>query len=185
MKKERKLKAVEPVEEVPQEPVPELKFTVVQFDGQDFEIHPISDRDDDFAYEDSARFLTLAIPVGSKVLSEILKVGADNQAVSDRIAKAQAENEDQVSVIIDLVGLVSKLDVGSLLDEVSDTLPKLAAIACHYTDPDVTERDIKRWSKGPLNPMLWKTVIAQITADNVFQQVAGLTQLMGEFSKAA
>ena len=180
MKKATKLKAVET-----ETKIVEQTFPVVVFDGQEFEIHPISDRNDDWAYEDSARFLTLAIPVGSRVFSEILKLGADNPLVVDRIAKAQANEESTADVIIDLVGLVSKMDVGSLLDDVSDTLPKLAAIACHYTDPDVTDRDIKRWSKSPLNPVLWKAVVAQLKADNVLAQVGDLRSVMSEFSGAA
>jgi hypothetical protein len=177
MSRPRKLKAV------PTKLVEETVFPTVTFGGNEFEIHPISDRNDDYAYSDSARFLTLAIPVGSKVFGEFLKLGTDNPAAIDRIQKAQADDEGfSAGLIIDLVGLVSKLDVGTLIDDIADAMPVLAAIACHYTDPDVAAADIKKWAKSPMHPELWKAVIAQMKSDNLLKQISGIQTLLGEFS---
>lgn len=177
MGRPRKIKAVEAIEET--------KYPIVTFGDNQFEIHPIADRDDDYAYEDSARFLTLAVPVGSRVFNELISLGANNQAAIERVTRAQENQEDQASVIIDLVGLLAKGDFGSLLDDVADVMPKLAAIACHYTDPDITELEIKRWTKSPLNKEMWRAVIAQMKCDNVLQQVGSLQGLMSEFGKTA
>jgi len=170
MGRSRKLKVVEPV------------YPVVTFGDNTFEIHPIADRDDDYAYDDAARFLTLAIPVGSKVFSEFIKLGEDNPEAIARVQKAQAEGEEVSSVFSDLIGFLATGDFGNLIDEVSDVLPKLTAIACHYTDPDVTERDIKRWTKNPLHKEMWRAVIAQMSADNIMAQIGSLQGMMGEFS---
>lgn len=173
MRRPKKLKAV---------PVAE-SFPTVVFAGASFEIHPITDRNDDGAYEDSARFLVLAIPTASKVFGHLLKLGADNPAAIERIQRAEKNNEDRFSagLIMDLVGLISQLDMGTLIDEISDAMPVLAAIACHYTDPDVTAADVKKWTKSPMHAEMWKAVIAQMKADNLLGQIGGIRELLGEF----
>lgn len=172
MPRKKKLELVKPQE---------VKVT---FGGKEFEIHPIADRDDDYAYDDSVRFLVLAIPVGTRVFSELMRLGDTNPKAVERIKDATEKQEDTASVILDLVGLLQKTDFGSLLEEVGDTLPKLAAIACHYTDTSVSERDIRNWTKNPFHKDLWNAVIAQMKADNLLAQIGGLQSLLGEFKSA-
>lgn len=156
-------------------------FPVVTFNNQSFEIHPISDRQDDGAYDDAAQFLILGIPTGSKVFSELLRVSKDNPTAIERIAKGASDESGMLSVAMDLVDIVSKSDIEGLLDDLSDVLPKLAAIACHYTDPTVTARDVRNWTKSPINPAMWTAVVQQFKADKLMEQIAALQGVVGEF----
>ena len=177
MSKPRRAKAIEAETKL-------VEYPVVTFDGRDFEIHPMSDRDDEQVYQDNARFLAIAVPLGTKVYSEIMEAAQNNPAIINRVAKAQQNQEDDVNVIMDLFAILSKLDTGALIEELAEVMPKLAAIACHYTDPDVSVKDIQCWSKGPLNYMLWKATIKQLKAEGIMGQFNQLQDLLSEFKAA-
>lgn len=160
-------------------------YPVVTFNDRSFEIHPMSDRDDDAVYDDAAEFLILGIPVGSKVYSELLRVTNDNPAALDRLENTKLETEkEQVAFAMDLMDIVTKSNIEHLLQDLRDTLPQLAALACHYTDPTVTARDIRKWSKSPINGQLWRAVIEQFKADNLMGQLGALTAVAGEFVRS-
>lgn len=167
------------------EVIEDSTIKTVELGGRKFEIHPISDRSDSFAYDDSAEFLMLAIPVGSRVFNEMLKLGAENNESISRLSKVDLSDDKSInSASMDLVDIITKSNIENLLRDVSSALPKLAAIACHYTDQDVTEDDVKSWAKSPLNSELWKAVIWQMKADNIIAQITNLKGLMSEFSAA-
>lgn len=160
------------------------EVTVITLGGNEFEVHPISERDDPFAYDDASQFLMLAIPVGSRLFSELLKISQSNSGLIERLSKATDE-DSLTGVAIDLVQIVADANVDALLRDISDTLPQLAAIACHYTDLDIRASDIKGWAKSPLNLEMWRIVIGQLRADKVFEQIGALRGLVGEFNEAA
>ena len=162
------------------------KYPTVTFGNKEFEIHPFSARTDDFVYDDSARFLITAVPVGSKVYNQLFEIQSTNPAAIDRLAKGVSENDDVAAVAVarDLMTILSNKDTKEILEEVFESLPKLAAIACHYTDPDVTEDDIRGWVKSSLDPNLWRAVIEQFKVEKIMEQIGSISGVVKEFGGA-
>lgn len=167
-------------------PVEVADSNKIELGGWTYEVRPISDRDDDYAYDDAAEFLILAVPLATKIYGELLKLGTENSDLASQLADIDVEDTAQLaSAAAGVVEFLSHLDTGALIREVSETLPALAAIACHYTNADVTARDVRNWAKTPLNHGMWRLVVAQMKAENIFSQLGNLQGLLGEFSTAA
>lgn len=159
---------------------------IVRFDGREFEIHPLSDRVDSYAYEDSVDFLLMAIPAAIDVYGKLMKVVEDNPNALIGLNSADlTTSEGQTGAVTTLIEFLSKLDSGKIIKEIADSLPAIAAIACHYSDIDVTAADIREWARTPLHTDLWRAALLQLKAEDIMGQFASVQKVISEFSSQA
>lgn len=161
-------------------------FPIVRFNEREFEIHPLADRTDKYAYDDSVDFLLLAVPMAINVYGKLMKVVEDNPNALAGLAGADLNTaEGQTSAVTTLIEFLSHLDSGEIIKEVASSLPSIAAIACHYSDADVLPQEIKEWTKTPLHIDLWRAVLMQLKAENIMGQFSSVQKVISEFSSQA
>ncbi len=180
----------EAVSVVKEEPVTisinDPSFPIVKFNDREFEIHPLADRQDNFAYDDSVDFLLLAVPMAINVYGKLMKVAQDNPSALAGLAGADLNTaEGQTIAVTTLIEFLSHLDSGELIKEIATSLPSIAAIACHYSDVDVLPQEIKEWTKTPLHIDLWRAVLMQLKAENIMGQFSSVQKVISEFSSQA
>ena len=135
-----------------------------------FEIRPISNRTDENAYQDASELRALFVPLVIRVIGSLSQAGESKLAdLIDHITVSGDQVEPQS--ILDAIAILTKLDLRSILKELFVILPSICTIACHYTDPTVTERDVRRWIKSPLDVNAWQAAVLQITAEDLISEV--------------
>jgi hypothetical protein len=155
--------------------------------GREFTIVPLADREDERAFDDGVEFAVDVVPVMTKLMS--MQATAANymgQSVLDNLdaeADKPEEAPKQVELGLDQIAdLVNELDLPTVVRELGGALPKLVAFVCRGTDPTIGEREVKLLARRPWNPALFKALVLQIKADNLFGEIGEVKAALESFS---